>query len=55
MKPDTHYKLTMAGFEFWKVLIAGVIAAAAIAGVLGYKLGSIPPAPIVIQQLPPTK
>jgi hypothetical protein len=55
MKADTHYKLTMAGFEFWKVLIAGIIAAAAIAGVLGYKLGSIPPAPIVIQQLPPPK
>ena len=53
LKADTHYKLTMAGFEFWKVLIAAVIAATATAGFLGYKLGSTPPAPIIIQQLPP--
>lgn len=45
---DTRYKLTMAGFEFWKVLVAAVVAAAAIAGVLGYKIGQTPPQTITV-------
>jgi hypothetical protein len=36
------------------VIIAAVVAAAAFAGVVGYKLGSISSLPIVIQQLPST-
>jgi len=49
------HKLTMAGYEFWKVLIAATVAVAAIAGFLGYKIGRIPPAPIIIQQMPAPK
>jgi hypothetical protein len=44
--------------EFSKTLIAGITALAVlvglVAGLAGYKLGSTPPAPIVIQ-LPPAK
>lgn len=35
--------------EFWKVIIAGFAAVGIICGSLGYKIGSTPPPPIVIQ------
>lgn len=35
--------------EVWKLVIAGVAAVGIICGALGYKIGSTPPAPIVIQ------
>lgn len=47
---DTRYKLTLTRVEPWKLVIAAVIAAAAIGGLAGYKLGSTPPQPIIIQQ-----
>jgi hypothetical protein len=53
MEADTDYKRTLTRWEPWKVIITAVVAAAAIAGFVGYKIGSIPPAPIIIQQLPP--
>jgi hypothetical protein len=40
--------------EVWKVVIAAFVASGIICGALGYKLGTTPPAPIIIQ-LPPTK
>jgi hypothetical protein len=40
-------------FAPWKIVIAAFAAAAIIFGALGYKLDSIPPPPIVSQQLPP--
>jgi hypothetical protein len=47
---DTRYKITLTRVEPWKVIIAAVIAAAAIGGLAGYKLGSMPPEQIIIQQ-----
>jgi anti-sigma-K factor RskA len=40
--------------EIWKLVIAALAAVGIISGALGYKLGSTPPAPIVIQ-LPPAR
>jgi hypothetical protein len=40
-------------FAPWKIVIAAFAAAGIIFGALGYKLGSTPTAPIIIQQLPP--
>jgi hypothetical protein len=50
---DTDYKRGLLRFDPWKIVIAAFAAAGIIFGVLGYKLGSTPPAPIIIQQLPP--
>jgi hypothetical protein len=47
---DTRYKLTLTRVEPWKLVIAAIIAAAAIGGLAGYKLGSPPPQQIIIQQ-----
>jgi hypothetical protein len=47
---DTRYEVTLARIEPWKVIIASVIAAAAIGGLTGYKLRSMPPQQIIIQQ-----
>jgi len=52
MKADTQYQLTIAGWEAWKVFIAALVAVAAVAGFLGYKLAQVPPTPIVIQLAP---
>ncbi|HXC30651.1 MAG TPA: hypothetical protein VNV38_22055 [Stellaceae bacterium] len=49
---DTDYKRGLLRFAPWKIVIAA-FAAAIIFGALGYKLDSIPPPPIVSQQLPP--
>jgi hypothetical protein len=49
---DTEYKRTLRRWEPWKVIIGAVAATAALAGFVGYKVGSIPAAPIVIQQIP---
>jgi hypothetical protein len=35
--------------EVWKIVVAGVAAVGLLTGALGYKIGSTPPAPIVIQ------
>jgi hypothetical protein len=43
---DTRYKVTLTRVEPWKV----IIAAPAIGGLAGYKLGSMPPQQIIIQQ-----
>jgi hypothetical protein len=40
--------------EYWKTLIAAMAAVALLTGVLGYKIGAVPPAPIIIQ-LPATR
>jgi hypothetical protein len=40
--------------EVWKVVVAGFAAFGIMCGALGYKIGTTPPAPIIIQ-LPPTK
>jgi hypothetical protein len=40
---DTRYGITLTRVEPWNVIIAAVIAAAAIGGLAGYKLGSMPP------------
>lgn len=50
---DSDYKRTMRRWEPWKVIITAIAAAAALGGVVGYKIGSTPPAPIIIQQVPP--
>jgi hypothetical protein len=48
---DTRCKVTLTRVEPWKVIVAVVIAAAtAIGGLAGYKLGSMPPQQIIIQQ-----
>lgn len=35
--------------EIWKLVIASIAAVGILCGVLGYKIGATPPAPIVIQ------
>jgi hypothetical protein len=51
---DTDYKRGLLRFAPWKIVIAAFAAAGIIFGALGYKLGSTPTAPIIIQQLPPS-
>jgi hypothetical protein len=51
---DTDYKRGLLRLAPWKIVIAAFAAAGIIFGALGYKLGSTPPAPIIIQQLPPS-
>jgi len=48
-RADTEYKRTMRRWEPWKVIVATVAATAALAGFVGYKVGTIPPVPIIIQ------
>ena len=56
-RADTGYKVTLTRLEPWKTIVAIMAALTVLVGVLaglvGYKIGSTPPAPIVIQQLPP--
>jgi hypothetical protein len=51
-RADTDYKRGLLRFEPWKIVIAAFAAGGIIFGALGYKIGSTPPAPIIIQQLP---
>jgi hypothetical protein len=59
MEADTRYKNTQAYWEPYKLIIAGAVALAALigvaAGLAGYKLGSQPPATIVVNVPSPTK
>jgi hypothetical protein len=47
---DTRHEITVMRVEPWRVIIAAIIAAAAIGGLAGYKLGSMRPVQIIIQQ-----
>jgi len=51
---DTDYKRGLLRLAPWKIVIAAVAGGGIIFGALGYKLGSTPPAPIIIQKLPPS-
>lgn len=57
-RADTAYKQGLLRFEPWKIVIAALAAGSilfgALGGLVGYKIGSTPPQPIVIQ-LPPAK
>jgi hypothetical protein len=52
LRADTQYKQTLGYFEAWKVLFAAIAATALLVGIgagwLGYEIGKIPPAPIII-------
>ena len=56
-RADTNYKITLTRLEPWKTILAVTAAIAVlvgvVAGLVGYKIGSTPPAPIIIQQAPP--
>jgi hypothetical protein len=51
-RADTDYKRGLLRFEPWKIVTPAFAAGGIIFGALGFKIGSTPPAPIVIQQLP---
>jgi anti-sigma-K factor RskA len=57
-RTDTIYKVTLTRLEPWKTIVAVMAAVAVVvglvAGLVGYKIGSTPPAPIILQQIPPS-